>query len=121
MNFDLNNNQFLSGGLVLMIIGGFLAYFRTLPIKIYSLFERFFILKIDIQDDDESHQWMKVWLSKRLEKTLSISVLSRKKGEQENYYEDEEDNPRINKPLVYFFVPNLLPFQEVYSTHLYST
>jgi len=96
----LSDNPFFSGGLVLMILGGILMWFKTLPGQIYDFVERFFILKIEILDEDEAYQWMQVWLSERLSKTLSISVITRRNKVNHSL---EEDIPEVsNKPKVYF-------------------
>ena len=92
-------NQFMAGGFVLMLLGAILAYCRHLPSKIYRFFERFFILKIEIQDEDESYQWMQVWLAERLKHALSISVVTKRKSEMPTY--DEEFATKA-KPQIYF-------------------
>lgn len=60
--------------MILMILGSILVYLRHIPGKLYAIFERFFIIRMEIQDDDESFQWLKLWLAKQLEGTLSVSV-----------------------------------------------
>lgn len=99
----ITDNPFFSGGFVLLVIGGLLAYLRNVPGKMWNFFERFFIVKIDIQDEDESYQWMRVWLAERLSKTLSISVVThRKKSYTSN--EDYEGTTVVtdNRPTVHF-------------------
>ena len=99
---DLNqffaNNQFLSAGFLLMVLGFVGAYLRHVPGRIWDFIERFFIVKIDIQDEDESYQWMQVWLAERLHKTLSISVVT-KRASDEGF---DDDGPVNNKPKIYF-------------------
>lgn len=96
----LNGNQFLSGGLVLMVLGGVMMWLRTLPRKIIEFFERFFLIRMEILDEDEAYSWMQVWLADRLHKTLSISVVTKRKKSEE--YEDEIPDADVNKPKVYF-------------------
>ncbi len=40
--FRLDNNPFLSGGLILMVFGGVLYYLKRIPHLIYDFIERFF-------------------------------------------------------------------------------
>lgn len=100
---SLTENPFLSGGAVLVILGGILAYCRHLPGKILAFIERFFILKIEILDDDEAYHWMRIWIAQRMAGTLSISVCTRRKNQPDDI--DEPNSPRDNRPHV-FFVPS---------------
>jgi mitochondrial chaperone BCS1 len=97
---QLDHNQFLSGGLVLMIVGGVLYYLKRIPGILYDLVERFFIVKIEILDDDEAYQWMQVWLAKRLRKNLSVSVLT-KRNNPRNPDEEEPVNAGKIKPTIH--------------------
>ncbi len=95
----LLENPFFSGGLVLMILGGLLVWLRSVPLKIYNFIERFFIIKMEILDEDEAYHWMQVWLSERLKKTLSISVVTHR---QKDDSDDNDFKIKENKPKVYF-------------------
>ncbi len=96
---QLGSNPFFSGGLLLMILGGAAMYLRTLPGKIYDFFERFFIVKIEILDEDEAYSWMQVWLSEKLKDTLSISVITKRTN---IISPDPEESNFTNKPQIYF-------------------
>ena len=95
-----DGNQFLSAGFILMILGGILVWLKGVPGQLWDFFERFFIVKIEILDDDEAYQWMQIWLAERLKDTLSISVVT-KRGPLNK---DDSDSPLWvdNKPKVYF-------------------
>ncbi len=96
---QLGHNPFLSGGLVLMLAGGVLYSLKQLPGRIYDFLERFFILRMEILDEDEAYHWMQLWLAEKLHRTLSISVVTRRAKP----HEDEEDSPdRASKPTIYF-------------------
>jgi mitochondrial chaperone BCS1 len=97
----IGNNQFLSGGFTLMVLGFILAYFRNLPAKLWDFFERFFLLKIEILDEDEAYMWMQVWLAEKLKDTLSISVISRRNSLTPGG-EDDGDQFKDKKPKIYF-------------------
>jgi chaperone BCS1 len=100
--FQLNHNPFLSGGLILMILGGALYYLKRLPRMLRDFVERFFILRIEILDDDEAYQWMQVWLAEKLQKTLSLSVIT-KRGKPPDPNRDDDAPPgQENKPAIYF-------------------
>ncbi|MCI0684322.1 MAG: AAA family ATPase [Gemmataceae bacterium] len=103
MNFPpLDHNPIVSGGFVLMILGGLLYYFKRLPWLIYDFIERFFIVKLEILDDDEAYQWMQLWLAERLHRTLSISVMTKRSQPEDP--DDDSPRPRRhrNKPAIHF-------------------
>lgn len=99
MDSFLNNNPVISGGFVLMMMGGLLYTLKPLPGRIYDLIERFFIIRMEILDEDESYQWMQVWLAERLRSTLSISVVTKRKKRSDSADDDEMHD---DKPTVYF-------------------
>jgi chaperone BCS1 len=100
MDFShLGQNPLVSGGLVLMLLGGVLYYLKRLPGKVYDFIERFFILRMEILDEDESYRWMQVWLAERLHKTLSISVVTRRNRLAEA---TDDEVGRDDKPTVHF-------------------
>jgi chaperone BCS1 len=102
----LPSNEFLSGGLILVIVTAALAYFRTLPGKIYDFFERFCVIRLEIHDEDESFQWMNIWLAKKLDGTLSIASYVRRKThndyEEEPDYDDGTSKDKKKRPDVVF-------------------
>lgn len=55
-------NQFLSGGLVLMVLGAIAAYARGLPSAIWRHLERTFCIIIDIREEDLL-KWTCRWMS----------------------------------------------------------
>jgi chaperone BCS1 len=99
--FQLDHNPFLSGGLVLMIVGGAFFYVKKLPRLLRDFIDRFFILRIEIQDDDEAYQWMQIWLAAKLHKTLSLSVIT-KRGRPGDAEDVDRPVGQDNKPAVYF-------------------
>jgi chaperone BCS1 len=99
---QLAHNPFVSGGLTLMVLGGVLYSLKRLPGRLYALVERLFVLRMEILDEDEAYQWMQVWLAERLCKTLSISVVTRRRRTQEPDDDNEVSGRRAEKPIVYF-------------------
>ncbi len=54
-------NQFATGGLLLMIIGSVGAYLRTLPAELWSWLVHQNTMMITVKDDDAAFQWVKEW------------------------------------------------------------
>jgi mitochondrial chaperone BCS1 len=54
-------NQFASGGLLLMIIGGISVYLRAIPMRIWHWLQDQVTLSITIKDDDAAFYWVKEW------------------------------------------------------------
>src|SRR5262249_15530641 len=82
-----------------LVLGGLLYHLKRLPGMLCDFIERFFIVKLEVLDEDESFLWMQVWLAERLKKTLSLSVITKR-----NKPTDDEtcETPASNKPTVYF-------------------
>src|SRR5713226_541098 len=55
------HNQFASGGLLLMIIGGLSVYLRAIPQQIWEWFVEQTTLMITVKDDDAAFVWVKEW------------------------------------------------------------
>jgi chaperone BCS1 len=60
---QLANNQFLSGGALLAVVGGMAMYLRSIPGYIYTWTKNRIITEVDIPDRDEAFKWMNIWLS----------------------------------------------------------
>lgn len=54
-------NQFASGGLLLMLIGSVGVFLRSLPEHLRSLLVRQTTMTITVKDDDAAFQWVKEW------------------------------------------------------------
>ena len=54
-------NQFASGGLLLMIIGAVGAYLRSIPEKLWYWFVGQTTMMITVKDDDAAFVWVKEW------------------------------------------------------------
>jgi chaperone BCS1 len=55
-------NQFASGGLLLMIIGGLSVYMRAVPERVWQWFVDQTTMLITVKDDDAAFVWVKEWL-----------------------------------------------------------
>lgn len=56
-----SQNQFASGGLLLMLIGSVGVFLRSLPEHLWSLFVQQTTMTITVKDDDAAFQWVKEW------------------------------------------------------------
>ena len=54
-------NQFASGGLLLMIIGGISVYLRTIPLRVWRWIVDQATMSITIQREDTAFLWVKEW------------------------------------------------------------
>ncbi len=54
-------NQFASGGLLLMIIGGISMYLRAVPLSIWQWLVEQTTMSVTIKDDDAAFTWVKEW------------------------------------------------------------
>jgi mitochondrial chaperone BCS1 len=97
----LQTNQIFSGGLLLMVGGALLAYFRQVPQNVYGYLRRQFITEIDILDRDQAFEWIEVWLaqhsySKKRARSLTVKT-------QAIDYEERRDNPMLDpRPRIMF-------------------
>src|SRR4051812_18399421 len=55
-------NQFASGGLLLMMIGGIAAYMRAVPVRLWQWIVSQSTMKITVKDDDMAFRWVKEWI-----------------------------------------------------------
>lgn len=55
-------NQFASGGLLLMIVGGIGVFLRSLPVALWNWLESQTTMLITVDDEDAAFVWVKEWL-----------------------------------------------------------
>src|ERR1700724_3845726 len=56
-----SQNQFASGGLLLMMVGGIGVFLRALPAQLWSWLVRQTTMMITVKDDDAAFVWVKEW------------------------------------------------------------
>ena len=56
-----SQNQFASGGLLLMLFGSIGVFLRQLPRDLWNALERQTTLMLTVKDDDAAFQWVKEW------------------------------------------------------------
>ena len=54
-------NQFASGGLLLMIVGAIGVYLRSLPVRLWSWLIDQATMMLTVTDDDTAFEWVKEW------------------------------------------------------------
>lgn len=100
-------NQFLSGGMVLMIFGFILALGRRIPSQLYSYLQRKLVTIVDVSDQDQAFYWIQEWLAQHeySKKTRLLTVTTQKRG----YNNLEKMEPRVvgepdeeEKPEIFF-------------------
>jgi len=55
-------NQFASGGLLLMIVGGLGVWLRAIPLRAWEWFVEQSTLMITVDDEDAAFVWVKEWV-----------------------------------------------------------
>ena len=88
LQHQLATNQLFGGGLILMIGGGMLAYFREVPSRIWHWLRRRWLIEIDILDRDSAFDWIDKWLaqhtySKNRARSLTVKTVTVDYGERQ--------------------------------------
>jgi len=104
-------NQFLTGGTLLMLLGAVLAYFRYIPRLAKNFLQRRLITTVDVSDQDEAFFWLEEWLSKHeySQKSRLLSVSTEATAYVPGFSKEALVGPingpyaqKRNKPKVYF-------------------
>ena len=98
---QLATNQLFGGGLILMVGGGLLAYFREVPGRIWQWTRRRWLIEIDILDRDPAFEWIDKWLaqhsySKTRARSLTVKTVS------VDYSERQADPTMDSRPRILF-------------------
>ena len=95
----LAQNQFASGGLLVMVFGAMVAYARLLPNQIFTwVWNRVFIT-LEITSEDRAFEWFQVWLAEHPvnHRARSFGLSTRSKSQRGGFAvgeEDDEDAPK---------------------------
>lgn len=107
-------NQFLSGGIVLMVFGALLAVGRSIPGQVFGLLHRRFIMTVDVSDQDDAFYWLQEWLAKHpySQKSRLLTVSTRKgafgsSGESMKELVRSNEGERVMPPVFFSPAPGL--------------
>jgi len=77
-------NQFASGGLLLMLIGGISVYLRAVPMKVWEWVVEHSTLTLIVKDDDAAFVWVKEWFLEQefLKRIRRLDVDTTLRGEK---------------------------------------
>jgi mitochondrial chaperone BCS1 len=83
-NMLRGHNQFASGGLLLMIIGGLGVYLRAVPETLWAWLVRQTTMMITVKDDDVAFVWVKEWFLEQrfLQRIRRVDLDTTLRGEQ---------------------------------------
>jgi chaperone BCS1 len=98
---QLSTNQLFGGGLILMVAGGLVAYFREVPSRIWQWLRRRWLIEIDILDRDPAFEWVDKWLaqhtySRHRARNLTVKTVS------VDYCERQADPTMDSRPRILF-------------------
>lgn len=65
MSAWFGQNEFLTGGLTLMIVGGSMALLRRLPAELWGFLVRRCSISVEIPDRDPAFRWVQCWLAEQ--------------------------------------------------------
>ncbi|HEX9198820.1 MAG TPA: AAA family ATPase [Acidobacteriaceae bacterium] len=79
-----SQNQFASGGLLLMIIGSVGVFLRQLPVRLWAWIVHQTTMTITVKDDDAAFQWVKEWFLEQdfLKRIRRVDIDTTLRGEQ---------------------------------------
>jgi len=80
------HNQFASGGLLLMIVGGIGVYLRTVPLTSWRWIVRQTTMMTKVNDEDAALTWVKEWFLAQefLKKIRHLDLDTKIRGESGN-------------------------------------
>lgn len=92
---QLHNNNFLSGGAVLMVVGALGALLRKWPAKIWDIVRARFVTVVDIPDRDPAFQWINDWLAVHpygAEKARLLTVRTAREPASQDALDDQSED-----------------------------
>jgi len=74
-----NQNQFASGGILLMALGSLIATLRSVPLKIWTWIVHQTTVTITVTDDQKAYYWTKLWLENQriMKRTRHMDVYNK--------------------------------------------
>lgn len=93
----LQGNQFLSGGLILGLLGAALATLRGVPAHLWSFARRKLILTVEFQGTDPAFDWLRAWIAQHpyAQETRHLMLHTTEDRSLEEGYSYRKRKPRI--------------------------
>jgi mitochondrial chaperone BCS1 len=89
----LESNQVVSGGIMLAIMGGAIAYMRHLPKQILDYIWERVVVTVQIDSRDDAFEWFRVWLSTQpVRSRMRDLALVTQRNSKAGFTIDERDN-----------------------------
>ena len=100
----LKQNQFASGGLLVVVVGAILAYLRSLPNYLWTLFLRNCTNKVSFLNTDGSFEWIEKWFSSNYRPLYGSYIVMQETSSKHGniVYRTPYDINKIN----YYLAPN---------------
>lgn len=95
-------NQFLSGGIVLMMTAALLALCRRIPIQIGRWFQRRFTITVDVSSDDPLFGWLSLWLAVHPYSARARQLTATSERDEHGRSSPEPASSEISLPQVLF-------------------
>jgi chaperone BCS1 len=112
----LSNNQFASGGLLVVAVGGLLAYLRSLPYQLWKLFLRNCTNQVSFLNTDLCFEWVERWFSTNYSPWYgSYMVNEDNKDKRVRRYTLEQSSP---KDYNYYLAPNYGWYYKIYKNRI---
>jgi mitochondrial chaperone BCS1 len=89
----LESNQVVSGGIMLAIMGGAIAYLRHLPKQILDYIWERIVVTVQIDSRDDAFEWFRAWLSTQpVRSKMRDLALVTQRNSKAGFTIDERDN-----------------------------
>lgn len=99
-------NQFFSGGALIVLITGVLASMRKLPVMLGKLLVRRLVTTVDVSESDQSFFWLQAWLSDhpytRKAKLLTLSTKTAPYAPSRRFASQSDYNSKSRLPRIIF-------------------
>jgi chaperone BCS1 len=92
---DQLHNQFLGGGLILMITGSIIALMKSTPMQLWRWFRRRVTVEVEILNSDPLFDYVTLWLHKQPYSSRSRRLTATSASRIREYDGDEDDVPAI--------------------------
>lgn len=112
----LSSNQFASGGLLVVAVGGLLAYLRSLPYQLWRLFLRNCTNQVSFLNTDSCFEWVERWFSNNYSPWYGSYMVNEdnKNKKQGRYLAICENTKEVN----YYLAPNYGWYYKIYKNRI---